>query len=532
METIAIYTGVIFGCGLLAWLIRLPPLIGFVAAGFVLHGLGVDEIDALRVMSDLGVTLMLFAIGLRLDLRSLLGKEVWATAGIHLLLVTGITTGFLALLGVTGLIFPEKTSTLLMLSTVLSFSSTIFVIKVLQDRGDEQSFYGNICIGVLIMQDIAAVILISISRGEAPRLLALGLLVVIPLLMLITKYWYRLGHAEMGALFGIAMALIPGYFLFEWLGLSGSLGALIMGLILASHDGSEQLSHSLFTVKELLLVGFFVSIGLQGIPTLENLEVGLLLLLLLPVHAALYWAILWYLGLRNRTSVLTSLLLSNYSEFALIVAAMGVEAGWLAPHWLLTLVIAVSGGFVVSAIFNPRNVSGTSRLAQWLPVRPPHKIHPEDRPIELGDATDLVVGMGRVGQATYLQLKNQYHRNVLGVEHDPYRVKILRKKGFRVIEGDATDYDFWSRVADKESIDAIVFAMPSQHANVEALQELRRSGYDQKKGTVAAIALYRENVEELRALGLETIIHLYEGAGETLADRTMEIVQQHRIASA
>lgn len=95
---------------------------------------------------------------------------------------------------------------------VLAFSSTIVVIKILQDRGDEQSLYGNICIG-------------------------------------------------------IAMALIPGYALFEFFGLSGSLGALIMGLVLARSPGAEQLSHALFTFKELMLVAFFVNVGFIGLPT-------------------------------------------------------------------------------------------------------------------------------------------------------------------------------------------------------------------------------------------------------------------------
>ena len=140
----------------------------------------------------------------------------------------------------------------------------------------------------------------------------------------------------LGALFGIVMALLPGYALFELVGLSGSLGALIMGVVLSRSPGAEQLSHSLFTLKELLLVGFFVNIGFLGLPTGENLLDATLLLLLLPLQAIAYWGILWLLGLGNRTSVLTALLLANYSEFALIIAALGVEDGWLDQPWLLS----------------------------------------------------------------------------------------------------------------------------------------------------------------------------------------------------
>ena len=481
--------------------------------------LGIPEVPQLELLGDIGVTLMLFAIGLRLDLRSLFGKEVWLTASAHMLLTVAVGTGFLLLLSLFGAFGPESLSSLAVLALILSFSSTIFVVKVLQDRGDEESLYGRVCIGVLIMQDIAAVVVISISRGTVPSPLSLGLLVLIPLLGFVVRDWYRLGHGEMGALFGISMALIPGYALFEWLNLSGSLGALAMGLVLASRPGADQLSRNLFTVKELLLVGFFVSLGFKGLPTLLDIELGLLLLLLLPVEAVLYWALLWGLGMRNRTSVLSALLLSNYSEFVLIVAAIGIEGGWLAEHWMPALVIAVSAGFVVSSVTNPRDTSALSLLAKRLPARPPDKIHPDDRPFEIGDVTAVVLGMGRVGRAAYEQLETEHGHRVLGVEHDPKRVQLLKSEGLNVIEGDATDSDFWTRMVSTGLVRIVMLAMPAQHANIDGLRQLRQFGY---QGTVGAVAMYREDVEELTELGLEVVVHLYAGAGESLADRAAE----------
>lgn len=519
MDTIVLFVGVVFGCGLAAHAIRLPPLIGFLAAGFILNAAGAPELTGLTLMADIGVTLMLFAIGLRLDLRTLADKMVWVTAGAHMLLMTVIGTGFLAALAALGVFGPEQLSVLVVLALVLSFSSTIFVVKVLQERGDEQSLYGSICIGVLIMQDIAAVVVISLSRGEAPSIYALGLFVLIPALAYATRSWHRLGHGELGSLFGIAMALAPGYALFEWLGLSGSLGALIMGLVLAPRTGSEELAHNLFTLKELLLVGFFVSVGFEGLPTLHNVVVGLLLLLLLPIQALAYWLLQWLLGLRNRTSVLASLLLSNYSEFALIVAAILVGTGALGPEWLPSLVIAVSAGFVLSAIVNPLRVSVALAWARRLPSRPVEKLHSQDRPIGIGDANAVVLGMGRVGRASYRQLAQEHHYSVLGVDHDAQRVEALIAQGLNVIEGDATDDDFFTRVRRTPLVKIVVLAMPSQQANLVALRLLRDNGF---AGTVVAVALYREDVEQLQHLGLDAVINLYAGAGRTLADRAVE----------
>jgi glutathione-regulated potassium-efflux system ancillary protein KefC len=519
-DLVMTYLVVIFASGLVAYLVRLPPLIGFLAAGFILNGMGVPEIASLEMLADAGVALMLFAIGLRLDLRTLLGREVWLSAGLNMLLTVVIGGGMLYMLAIVGAIRSESLGVLAMLALVLSFSSTIFVVKILQDRGDEQSLYGRISIGVLIMQDVVAVVVISVSSGTVPSAWALGLIVLIPLLAWIARDWHRLGHGEMSALFGLVMALIPGYALFEKVGLSGSLGALIMGMALAPTVGSDELSHTLFTLKELLLVAFFVSIGFQGMPTFVDVKAGLFLMLLLPVETVLYWVVLWGLGLRNRTSVLTSLVLANFSEFALIVAAIGVESGWLAEEWLMSLVVAIAGSFVLASFINPRNLSTISNFAARLPARPPHKLHPEDRPINIGEANAAVLGMGRVGRACYAQLRDEHKYKVVGVEHDPARVQKLRHDGYFVVEGDATDSDFWERVIRTGRVSIIILAMPSQHANIDALTQLRRLG--NYTGTIAAVAAYAEDVAELHDLGLDVVVHVYSGAGTALADSSVQ----------
>ena len=84
MELLLTYLAVVFGCGLIAWAVRLPPLIGFLAAGFILNASGVAHVEALDLFADIGVTLMLFAIGLRLDLRALTDKAVWLLSLIHI----------------------------------------------------------------------------------------------------------------------------------------------------------------------------------------------------------------------------------------------------------------------------------------------------------------------------------------------------------------------------------------------------------------------------------------------------------------
>ncbi|MBM7369120.1 cation:proton antiporter family protein [Gordonia hydrophobica] len=519
MHLIATYVAVVFACGLVAKVVRLPPLIGFLGAGFLLEASHVEKITGVDEVAEIGVMLLLFAIGLQLDVTSLIKKEVWLNSGLHIIVMSVVGTGFVAGLMALGFVAPEDFRVAIAIAVALSFSSTIVAVKVLQERGDEQALYGRIVIGVLVMQDIAAVVLISASSGEMPSPWALGLVVVLPLIGWAGKYWSRIGHGEMEMLFGIGMALIPGYLLFTSVGLSGSLGALMMGVLLARRPGADQLSNALFRVKDLLLVAFFVSIGFHGIPTWANVAVGLSLLLLVPVQAFCYWGLLWLFGLRNRTAVLATLALANYSEFALIVAELGAEDGWLSESWLLTLVIAVSGGFVLAGVMNPTSVSAVSAFARRLPTRPPERIHPEDRLIDIGDAEAIVLGMGRVGSSAYRQLSQEHGYRVLGVEHDPNRTKQLVDRGYQVLEADATDYDFWARVVDTGNIKVIMLAMPAQYANIEALRELRRVG--DGEAVVASVALYREDVQELEDMGIDVVILLYHGAGEALADRAV-----------
>lgn len=514
-----IYLSVILVCGLLALAVRMPPLVGFLAAGFVLSGLDVQELDSLDLISDLGVTMMLFAIGLKLDVRQLFKKKVWFTALAHTAGSVVVGTGFLVALTSLGILASTTLPELMVLGLLLSFSSTVFVVKLLQDRGDEQALYGRITIGVLVMQDIMAVAIMSVSLGTAPSPLTLGLAVLLPLIWWLVRRFPSLGHGEMQALFGIFMALVPGYALFEWLGVGGNLGALAMGMLLAAHASAEGLSHNLFMLKELLLVGFFVSIGFTGTPSWGNVVAGLLLLLLLPLQAVGYWALLWVQGMRHRTSLLTGVALANYSEFSLIVAALGVTSGWLEPYWLLTLSIAVAASFVVSSVLNPQDTFRWSQFALRFRARPVSKLHPADRPIHTGDAGALVLGMGRVGKAAYDELAAKHRCKVLGIEHDPQRVEMLRKKGYTVVEGDATDNDIWDRIFRTAQIEMILLAMPSQHANVDALQQIRRAGY---RGTVAGVALYYDNFAELEEFGVDAVIQLYDGAGESLADRAVQ----------
>ena len=518
MTVVAIYLVITFGLGGLALAVRLPPLVGFLAAGFVINALDVAEVPQLDVLADLGVTLLLFAIGLKLDVRILLRREVWLTTSVHMLISVALGVAALWLAAVAGvaMLVGQSMQTIALLAFALSFSSTVFVVKVLEERGESHALYGRVAIGILVMQDIVAVVFLTATSGHLPSPWALALVGLWPLTRILRKVWSRLGHGEMQSLFGIVMALVPGYALFTAVGLKGDLGALIMGVLLASHPASSELARSLFHIKELLLVGFFVSIGLTGLPDLPTIAVAVLMVLLLPLKAGGYIALLTMMKLRHRTAILAGLSLMNYSEFGLIVVSVGVSVGLLAEAWLVEMSIAVALSFVVSALGNGRGHLMVEKIAARLPAQDEDTLHPEERSGDAGDAEVVVIGMGRVGYAAYQRLTEHYGLRVVGVDYDGPRIGRLDEQGLRVIEGDATDLHFWMQLQRSDSVRMAVLAMPRHGANVTALECLRESGFG---GTVAAVARYDDEVAWAKEHGVDIAFNVYAGAGLELADQ-------------
>lgn len=521
MIDIALVVTVTFFAGLAMTALRLPALLGFLAAGFVLHAVGVRELPYLDLIADLGVTLLLFGIGLKLDLKQLFSREVWVTSAGHMAAAVALSTGFLWVVGILGfpLLRDVDVVTLLLIGFALSFSSTVFVVKVLTEHSELQSFAGRIAIGVLVMQDLAAVVFMTISGGKQPTLWAIPVLVaLVPVGWLARRLWSRIPHGEMQALFGLAMAL-GAYAAFDAAGLKGDLGALIVGVLLSGHRAAGELSHSLFQLKDLLLVGFFLSIGFTGALAVESVALGLLLLVLIPLQIVAYAMILYWHRLRRRTSVKAALLLGNYSEFGLIVVALAVTSSILDEAWLVVMAVAVASSFVVASVLNAQGDRILDLARRVLPIRQPDEVHPHERPISFGGARAVVMGMGRIGQSVYRILREEYGFEVLGVENLPSRLEELRRAGMQAVEADASDGDFWHRLESTHEVEIVVLAMPFHGANQLALEQLALTDY---RGVIAAVVQYDDEADGLRELGADIVLHLFEGAGTALAEAAAE----------
>ena len=514
-DIVAISTAFAFGIG--ARLVGLPPLVGYLVAGFVLFGFGMQATDTLNEFAEMGVTLLLFSIGLKLRLGSLLRPQIWAVASLHMGGAVLFLAGAVYLLGVAGIaMFAQlDTGALFLVAFALSFSSTVFAVKVLEEKGEMGSFYGHIAIGILIMQDIAAVVFLAVSTGKVPTAWALLLLGLIPLRPLLNRIMKKAGHGELLILFGLTLAL-GGAKLFELAGIKGDLGALILGVMLASYPKSSELARHLLGFKDLFLVGFFLIIGLSGPLSMNAVAVALLLVLLVPFKVGAFFWLLTRFRLRARTSLLTSLSLANYSEFGLIVATIGVSSQWLNSEWLIIIAIAMSVSFILAAPLNSTSHLLYARYRERLRTFQSSRMIADEQPIELGDASVLIFGMGRVGMGAYDSVLQRLGDVVIGIDLNQETVDAHLRANRRVVCGNVVDPDFWMRInLNHDTVKLIMLAMPNHRENLFAARQLRDMGYS---GKLSAIAKYPDEVEALLKAGVDAAYNLYDEAGTGFAN--------------
>jgi predicted Kef-type K+ transport protein len=514
-----LWVAVAFLCGFLVKQANLPPLIGYLAAGFGLHALGVEPDASLQTLADLGVTLLLFTIGLKLNIHSLFKTEIWGSATAHMsviVLLTMLNCFLLAYVGFNYFVGLDWAATAL-IGFAVSFSSTVCAVKILEDRGEMRARHGQVTIGILIIQDIAAVIFVSLATDTSPSWWALALLALPLVRPILNKLLERCGHGEMLPLAGFFLALTGGE-LFELVGLKAHLGALVIAVLLSGHSKATELSKSLLSFKDIFLIGFFLSIGFTALPTVDMLGAALIMAIALPVKTGLFFLWQTRLKLRGRTAFLSALSLSNYSEFGLIVCSASVAHGLLAKEWLVIMALAMSLSFVLSSIINTK--------AHYLYIRwngfikrfeQPERL-PEDQFAQPEGAV-LVIGMGRVGAGAYDSLRDDLNKDVCGVDVDRERVTAHCHKGRNVTQGDAEDPDFWAHI-NLDNVQLIILTMPNYQDNIETVKQLKHVAF---QGKTAGIAHYEDEKKILLDAGIDVVFNLYDNAGAGLAEHSIHL---------
>ncbi|MDP1735464.1 MAG: cation:proton antiporter [Sulfuritalea sp.] len=504
------------------WL-RQPVLIAYIAMGIVAGPavLGVvtahDQID---LLAQVGVAILLFVVGLKLDLQHIrhIGPVALAT-GLGQLTFT-IVIGFLIILAM-GKGWVEA----LYVAVALTFSSTIIIVKLLSDKREIDSLHGRIAVGFLIVQDLAVVIammVMSALRGDGGEgsLLALagsltlrigiaGVSLYLLMRYILPRVVDRMAQSqELLLIFAIAWGTGLAA-LGEWAGFSKEAGAFLAGFSLASTHYRDAINARLTGIRDFLLLFFFIDLGAKlDFSTLGGEvwpAIGLSLFVLIG-NPLIVMAIMGYMGYRKRTGFLCGLTVAQISEFSIIFVAMGITLGHIdaGALGLTTLVGLVTIAMSTYMILYSHPLY--EKLGPWLGVferkRPFRELAVATERHDLREADVIVFGLGRYGSRLALGLK-EAELKVLGVEFDPEVARALRRQGLPVRYGDGIAGEFLESLPLKDTR-WVVSTLPDMASNRDLLRGLRELHFT---GEVAIVAREEFDGAALKKLGAPTILY-------------------------
>jgi Kef-type K+ transport system membrane component KefB/voltage-gated potassium channel Kch len=470
-------------------LLRQPLVVGYIIAGILVgpHALNVlHSTSYIELFSKIGISILLFIVGLNLNplvIRQM-GK-ISLFAGFGQVFITTVL-GFYILQS-----FGFTIASSLIGASALTFSSTIIILKLLSDSGDVDNFYGRISIGILLIQDIMATLVLliistlsnsegSVAFTEVIILLIAKGVVAIFLLYLISRYILpRISHffaasQELLFLFSLAWGLGLAA-LFYSLGFSIEIGALIAGVTLSISPFALEIGSRMRPLQDFFIILFFVLLGsqvvLQDIPQLLTPLIVVSLFVLIGKPLIVFW---WMniLGYRRRLSFQTGMTLGQISEFSLILGALALSAGYVSRDMasLITLVgiISISGSsYLISysdslyRFFEPliKFISIRDRTYKGLSRR--------------ADGNDIIIfGYDRVG-IDFVQAAEKLAKKYLVVDFNPESINRLEEKGIPYRYGDAEDVEFLHEL-NLERAQLIISTIPEFKANMLLVQSYRR----------------------------------------------------------
>jgi Kef-type K+ transport system membrane component KefB len=525
------------GVGLIGLLLRQPLVVAFIAVGIV-TGPGVlgvaTSTEFIALLSQISIAVLLFLVGLKLDVNLVrtLGPVALAT-GLGQVSFTAVF-GFLICVGL-GIDWVTS----IYVAVALTFSSTIIIVKLLSDKREIDALHGKIALGFLIVQDIVVVLaMVTLSAlgvgigedagvGDVLRVLLSGLLVLAlvaafmrwvasPLLHLIAR------SPELMVIFAVGWAAGLAA-VGDWLGFGKELGGLLAGVSLASTQFRDAIGSRLGSLRDFLLLFFFIGLGASlDLGTLGD-QVGpaiVLSLFVLIGNPLIVLAIMGYMGYRKRTGFLAGLTVAQISEFSLIFMAMGVSIGHVTDQYmgLVTLVGLVTIALSTYMITYSHQLYGV--FERWLgPFERGVAFREEagDTPTDSHRHYDVILfGLGRYGREIGERIAARGH-SILGVDFDPEALESWRSAGFDGCFGDATDPEFPSHLPLLHA-KAVISAVPRSSGvltdadpRMALIHGLRSQGY---RGHIAVAMHTPTDAEVLKSHGADIVLTPFSDAAE------------------
>jgi Kef-type K+ transport system membrane component KefB/Trk K+ transport system NAD-binding subunit len=524
------------------WL-RQPLIVSFIGVGILVGpaGLGiVTQHEEVELLASIGIALLLFVVGLKLDVHMIrtVGPVALFTGLGQVIFTSVFGYGIAVALG-----YPAIQA--LYIAVALTFSSTIIIVKLLSDKREIDALHGRIAVGFLIVQDIVVILVmialtaVGSGTGEdgvplpmtAAIVAAKGvafLAVVVVLMKWVLPSVTRLlarSH-ELLVISAIAWAVTLAA-VGEALGFSREVGAFLAGVSLASTPYREAIGGRLVTVRDFLLLFFFIDLGarldlsLLGATVTPSLIFSAFVLIGNPL---IVMVIMGALGYRKRTGFLAGLTVAQISEFSLILAALGLSLGHIDQETmgLITFVGLVTIGLSTYLILYSGQIY--ERLAPLLGVferRTPYREVVGDAQGEAPQADVILFGLGRYGSGIADHLRRR-HRRVLGVDFDPAVLDRWRGEGFSVLYGDAEDPEVFEHLPLGRAR-WIVNTTPALDSSRMLLRHLQDQHFE---GKVAVTCRTPEEAAVLEREGADLILRPFADAAEQAADSLTSAMDQ------
>jgi CPA2 family monovalent cation:H+ antiporter-2 len=489
LVTLIVALGAALVGGAIAVRLGQSVIIGYILAGALIGPFTpgfVADVAMVQVLADIGVILVMFAVGVQLSIRELLRTGPLALAG-GVLQVLGVLGAGYLLASTVGWMPLEA----LLLGGVAAISSTTVLAKMLADHGETESTHGRLTLGWAAVQDLSTIVMVVVfsaigtdsSRvGESVAFAggkAVLFLVVIALVGSRALPWFfewvlSLRNREVFVLTVAVVALGIAY-LSSWFGLSFALGAFVAGLVVSESDVSHQILGELLPLRDIFAGLFFVSIGMLFDPgvVLSNPLLLLALVTLIVLVKGLFVAVPAAVGGASmRTAILGAALLGQAGEFSFLLARVGIELGVLRQEFF-SLMLA---GSAATVLFSAPIYAGGRALARWAEGRfPPSDTEAlgpgvSERAIR-GHA--VICGYGRVGRIIAAALRRRGFRFVV-IDQDRDVVRGLREKGVLALLGNAANPVLLDRVA-LDQARVLVVAIPDPLAARQTVEFARQA---------------------------------------------------------
>lgn len=518
--------------------LKQPLIVSFLALGIFVGPSGLELVsanDQVDLLAKLGIALLLFVVGLKLDMHIIrtMGPVALAT-GLGQVFFTSVFGYLIAMaLGMS----PVGS---LYVAVALTFSSTIIIVKLLSDKREVDALHGRIALGFLIVQDIVVVLvmigLTAFGQGgdidslqqEAVKVFINGsafLVAIMVLMRYVLPLVLRLlaKSQELLLLFAIAWAVSLAT-IGLMLGFSKEVGAFLAGVSIASSPFKNLIAARMVGLRDFLLLFFFIDLGAQMDLTLigQQLMPALIFSLFVLIgNPLIVMVIMGLLGYRKRTGFLAGLTVAQISEFSLILGALGVKLGHITPQTLG--VITLVGLITISAstymiIYSHYLYEKLASLLSVFERKVAYREQQEDGLIMDSEADVILIGLGRFG-AGIAEILRANNYQVYGVDFNPDLVRTGDNTGHPVHYGDAEDPEFIATLPLTQ-MKWIVSTADDPHVSLALLHGLRSLNF---QGQIAVSTHHQAIADKLKEAGADLVLIPYVDAGKGAAEQIMEM---------